>query len=97
MRQSHRVSPQAIVARFPEQECICPVFAGIWRAHQDVIVPESLVTMAFAGSRLPNSCATTCGFIGIVMSVARVIHQFAPVFHSVLGLLKESAVLVSIE
>ena len=40
-------------------------FTGIWRAHHVAIVPESHETMAFSERCLPNSQATTCGFIGL--------------------------------
>src|ERR1700719_4705834 len=63
-------NPHAMVARLPETVCICPRLAGMWRAHQVAIVPLSQLTMALAGRRLPNSAATTCGFIGVVFAVA---------------------------
>ncbi len=59
-------------AKFPETECICPAWEGMWRAHQVVIVPESLVTMALEGNRFPNWWAITWGFNGMLSSVARV-------------------------
>ena len=43
-----------MVARLPEQECIWPRLTGMCRAHHVAMVPESQVTMAFAGRRLPN-------------------------------------------
>src|SRR4051812_33563094 len=71
-----------MLARLPEQEYIWPSLAGKCRAHQLVIVPESLVTIALAGSLEPSSWATTCGFIGILVSLAcvsnRSHHFFIP-------------------
>ena len=60
-----------MLARFPDSECICPRRTGMWRAHQVAIVPLSQVTIASASSRRPSSCASTCGFIGESVRVAR--------------------------
>src|SRR5437867_6129934 len=62
-------NPGAIVARFPERECIWPRFAGICLAHQVAIVPESHEMIAFSESCFPSSQATTCGFIGLSIRV----------------------------
>src|SRR5262247_287580 len=61
--------PGAMVARFPDSECIWPRFAGICRAHQVAIVPESQEMMAVSDNRFPSSHATTCGFIGVSILV----------------------------
>ena len=36
-----------MVARLPEQENICPAWAGMWRAHHVVSAPVSLVTTSW--------------------------------------------------
>ena len=81
-----------MVARVPEQEYICPRLARMWRAHQVVMVPLSELTIASSRSRLPNSWATTCGFIGFSMLVERLLHQLPPVFHSLLRFFQKAAV-----
>ena len=84
--------PGAMVARLPDRLCIWPRLTGISRAHQVAIVPLSQLTMASLRRRLPSSQATTCGFIGLSMRVARFSISFPPIFHSRLGRLEETAV-----
>src|SRR5579863_5007191 len=64
-------SPGAIVARFPDKVCIWPRLAGTCRAHQVAIVPLSQLTIASSRKRWPSSRATTCGFMGLSVRVAR--------------------------
>jgi len=86
-----------MVARLPEHEYIWPSFAGMCRAHQLVIVPESVVTIAFAGRRLPSSCATTWGLHRrTVVGIARQ-HQFPPFRHPGLCAVEEAPVLFTFE
>ena len=64
----------------------------MWRAAQVVIVPESVATIASSARSLLSSCATTCGFIGLSVARAALVHQLAPFVHAVLRLLEERAV-----
>ena len=77
VRQSRRHGRE--IAREAEH---LPAFDGICRAHQVAIVPLSQLTMASLRKRLPNSQATTCGFMGLSMRVARFSisshHSFIP-------------------
>ena len=71
-----------MLARVPESEYCWPRRAGMWRAHQVATVPESQDTTAVEERRLPSSCATTWGFIGLSGRVARssirACHSFIP-------------------
>ena len=70
-----------------------PLRAGICRANQVVMVPLSQETIASSRRRLPNSCATTCGFIGL--SVRRGLRSASASANPsclLLRLLQESAV-----
>ena len=63
--------PLAIDANIPDREYICPRLARICRAHHVATVPLSEQTMASSRRRLPNSHATTSGFIGTSARVPR--------------------------
>ena len=60
-----------MVARLPEHENIMFPRMSTCRATQVVIVPESVAMMASSDRSLFNSCATTCGFIGVSVRVPR--------------------------
>jgi hypothetical protein len=60
-----------MVARLPEQENFMSPRMSTCRAIQVVMVPESVARMASSSSSLLSSWATTCGFIGVSVRVAR--------------------------
>ena len=70
---------------------------GMWRAHHVAIVPLSQLTIASSRSRTPSSCAITCGFIGTSRRVARVMHDFSPVFHPFLRFFQEASVFLPLK
>ena len=96
-RRSCRASPGAIVARFPESEYIWPRRAGIWRAHQVVMVPLSQLTIASSRKRFPSSHATTCGFIGLSLASGALFHQLPPVLHSGLRRFEKLSVFLALQ
>jgi len=59
------------------------------RANQLVMVPLSQETIASSRRRLPSSCATTCGFIGLSVDEACFRIGLSPILHAGLRLLQE--------
>ncbi|SAL88940.1 hypothetical protein AWB74_08813 [Caballeronia arvi] len=62
----------------PESEQCMPRFTFKSRAYQLATDPESLVTMAFAGTRVDNSQTVRCGFTPATLVASA---RFSSVFH----------------
>ncbi len=84
--RARRESPGHIVASVPDRAVFIPLRSRMCRAHQSVDEPESLVRIAWSGSRLLSSWNSSCGLSGSADSWAPVVEHLPPAAHVVLDL-----------
>ena len=80
------------MASVPEIECICPRLAGICRAHQVAIVPESQETIALSGKPLAQFVADHLRLHRHVGAAVPHFHQLFPLPLALLGRFEEAAI-----
>ena len=97
LRRNHvQGSPQAMLARFPDTECIWPSCAWMCRAHKLVMVPESHETIAVSKllAQLMRHHLRLHRHPG---DGPALLHQFVPILHAALCVFQESPMFIAFE